>query len=370
MRRAGGRRAGAGPRRGAAALLALGCCVLGALAAVATAAAASGAPPPATSGRPNHSPWGALALVTSTDSWPADAAVAVPTLAGDRVVFGYQLRNIGWSVLDNVSIDDPGVPAWLIDCDGGGDVVPRLLAGQSATCVARVSAGAGRHVDLVSAHGTVEGLGHVVRGFDVNGYLALPAGISTRVTLNGQPVSAEAPLTLPTRTPLRLVYQITNTGLLPLSTLGVTDTLSGTGAPICPSTVLAPGASLSCTATGTAATGSYSGQVAVSGVIARRTLWPDGRVLFGAPVGIASSDGYDGYGPAAPAAPPGLAPPAQRPAAPAQPLRPMPAATAIMGEPPRKPDTLSWLSLSYVVVMVPGALLLVRALKGDRRHRR
>lgn len=188
---------------------------------------------------------------TATVGVTQTPAIAVTKVA-DQSVYSQDGQVINYTVtvdntgnvgLDNVQVDDPMLAGALTCTPAIGS---RLEAGARMTCTGahRVTQG---DVDAVSLVNTVSVTGTPPAG-------AAPTA-STDLTI---PSSHQPGLTLEKRSgahtysrvgeTIAFEFVATNTGNVTLIGLALTDALAGVSAPSCPETTLAPGASVTCTA--------------------------------------------------------------------------------------------------------------------------
>ncbi|GAB3312298.1 hypothetical protein GCM10027298_37400 [Epidermidibacterium keratini] len=164
---------------------------------------------------------------------------------GDTVRYDFTVANTGTVTLRNVTVSDPKLRV-VVDC------VPGTLApGQTANCSAtyvlqQADADAGQVVNTATAVGTAPS-GQSVSGTDSETYIIGPA---PRLSLDKQaaaPVDANASGVLDAGDTITYRFVVTNTGNVTINGIAVNDPKVGTVS--CPSTSLAAGASVTCTAT-------------------------------------------------------------------------------------------------------------------------
>ena len=167
------------------------------------------------------------------------------------------LSNMGRATLTNVTVTDDRIPPASIHCGDGGNVVASLSPGAFATCTATTAATTGPHVGEGTA--TAGAPGRSVTSHASGSYEGFRASVKLAKTTNGSNGHH-----LPVGSPVTWSYEVTNTGsrYAPLADVTVTDNRlpesaidCGAGSNVVPS--LAPGASVTCTASGTAAKGWY-----------------------------------------------------------------------------------------------------------------
>jgi LPXTG-motif cell wall-anchored protein len=222
------------------------------LATVTGNAQGDGQPTPVIDTDPSHY-WGyepGVAIEKSTNGEDADTPTGPAVAVGDPVQWSYEVTNTG-----NVSI----VAFTVTDSDPDVSVscppIGLLLPGESVTCEASGTARAGEYTNTA----TVDALDFFedeVSDTDPSHYFGEQPAIVMEKSTNG--IDADlAPG--PDITEGELVtwsYVVTNTGNVDLVELVVTDNRIGTIP--CPSTTLAVGATVTCTAQGAAAIGQYA----------------------------------------------------------------------------------------------------------------
>lgn len=199
----------------------------------------------------------ALALELKLNGDPADEAPGPWIDADTTILFTYEVTNTGDVELTNLVVSD--------DRDRTA-TCPKtsLLPGESIVCTASALAIAGTHDIFGSAYGR-PACGDPVEAHDPAYYRgrALTAGIDVMKMTNG--IHAETPPgpSVSLGSTIQWTYLVTNTGTLQLTDVSVTD--SREVAVTCPKTVLEPGESMTCTATGIAEACQYSNTAIVEG---------------------------------------------------------------------------------------------------------
>jgi uncharacterized repeat protein (TIGR01451 family) len=168
------------------------------------------------------------------------AAGPDPLTVGSTVSYTFLVTNIGRLNLAGVTVTDPLPGLSAISCPG-----TTLAPSASMTCTAsytvtQADVNAGRIDNTATARGTPP-----------NGLSAVSAQDST-TTPPSQLSRIDLRKTASGPSANRVVaysFQVTNTGAGTLSSVTVTDPLPGLSAVACPGTTLAPGASMTCTAT-------------------------------------------------------------------------------------------------------------------------
>jgi uncharacterized repeat protein (TIGR01451 family) len=167
---------------------------------------------------------------------------------GDPVAWTYVVTNTGNTPLSAIAVtDDRGV---TVNCPA-----TTLGTGEEMTCTAAGTAASGQYANV----GTVNavGAGTPVTANDPSHYFGVDPGIDIEKSTNGADAdSAPGPL-VAVGSAVNWSYVVTNNGTVPLTSITVTDDQPGVTV-TCPVTpVLAPAASITCTATGTAQAGPY-----------------------------------------------------------------------------------------------------------------
>lgn len=199
----------------------------------------------------------ALGLELKLNGDAADEAPGPWIDADTTILFTYEVTNTGNVELTNLVVSD--------DQDRTA-TCPKtsLLAGESMVCTASALAVAGTHDIFGSAYGR-PACGDPVEAHDPAYYRgrALTAGIDVMKMTNG--VHAETPPgpSVSLGSTIQWTYLVTNTGTLQLTDVSVTD--SREVAVTCPKTVLEPGESMTCTASGIAQACQYSNTAIVEG---------------------------------------------------------------------------------------------------------
>ena len=166
---------------------------------------------------------------------------------GDTITYTFTVENTGNVTLDPVAVSDPLPGLSAISCPASS-----LSRGTSMDCTAtyvvtQTDVDAGSVDNTVTATGTPPSGPNVSDTDDETVPLAAEPTITLTKTgsladTDGDGVESEGDV-------ITYTFDVENTGNVTLSTVGVTDPLSGLSAVTCPSTTLAPGISTSCTAT-------------------------------------------------------------------------------------------------------------------------
>lgn len=210
-----------------------------------------------------------LDLEKSTNGQDADAAPGVFIEDGDPVTWTYEVSMTGTDQVADVSVQDLPVQTITPVLSGGfnvGDTNQDNLLEQGETWqfTASGTATPGQYTNLAAATGTGVITGPLY-AYDPSNYFGVTGGIDVEKSTNG--VDADDPVDAPLialNDPVDWNYRVLNTANSALSNVVVTDDQGVTVT--CPSDTLAVGASMDCTATGTATVqGLYSNLATASG---------------------------------------------------------------------------------------------------------
>jgi hypothetical protein len=190
-----------------------------------------------------------------------DTSVSPPPyiMMGDPVSWTYQVTNIGLYSITGIKVTDSD-ETLVISCPG-----TTLVPGAAMVCTASSTAKAGVYTNRGYVVGTPEGLEGIVGEVgdsDESGYFGVEPLIEITKTTNGEDAkTAPGPL-IKVGEMVTWSYEITNTGNVGLTGISVVDDKEG---PItCPSTSLAVGIMMTCSAQGTAIAGQYANNVTVT----------------------------------------------------------------------------------------------------------
>ena len=200
-----------------------------------------------------------IELVKRTNGEDANQAPGPAVKVGDPVRWEYIVRNTGSVRLTDVRVTDD---------DASLDVIcPKdtLEAGEEMVCTAEAPAIACQYRNIGSAVATRPD-GSQLETSDPSHYFGgQNAALDIELALNGQDADQAPGIEVRAGDPLQWTYVVTNTGDVLLTDIKVTDD-SGM-VPSCGKTSLHPGESMTCTASGTAASGQHRnlGAVAAKG---------------------------------------------------------------------------------------------------------
>ncbi len=182
-----------------------------------------------------------------TNGQRADQAPGPTIPIGSPVTWTYVITNRSALTFTSLSVTD----------DRRVDVAcPRMLPapGASLTCTGSGTAEAGQYRNIGTV--TVSVNGRPYTASDASHYFGGPvSGVKIEKYVNGQRADQAPGPTIPVGSPITWTYVITNRSAVAFTRLSVTDDRGVDVA--CPRTLPVPGASLTCTGSGTAVAGQY-----------------------------------------------------------------------------------------------------------------
>ncbi len=189
----------------------------------------------------------AVDIEKATNGEDADTPTGPQLDVGDPVDWTYVVTNTGNVALTGVTVtDDQGV---AVSCPQ-----TTLAVGESMTCTAAGTATAGQYANVGSVTTDQQ-----VSDSDPSHYIGFvpeePA-VDIEKATNGQDADTPTGPVVAVGSTVTWTYVVTNIGDVTLT--GVTVTDDQVGAISCPQTTLVPGASMTCTAFGTAVEGQYA----------------------------------------------------------------------------------------------------------------
>jgi uncharacterized repeat protein (TIGR01451 family) len=199
---------------------------------------------------------GGITLKKFTNGFDADNPPGPFLTVGSPITWTYQVTNSGNSALTDLAVTD--LRGVAVTCP-----VATLAAGASTTCTGAGAAAPAQYTNLARATALTP-LDEPVSDVDPSNYYGAVPGIHLEKDTNGVDADtpADAPF-IPVGSAVLWTYTATNTGNTALTGVTVSD---DRGVPVtCPQTTLAAGAEMQCTASGTAATGSYENTGTVTG---------------------------------------------------------------------------------------------------------
>jgi Domain of unknown function DUF11 len=198
---------------------------------------------------------GAIDLEKFTNEVNADEPPGPFVPVGGAVTWRYQVTNTGNGALSDVRVIDlRGVE---VDCDE-----TELAVGASTNCTASGVAESDEYTNFAGATGLTLARTRVFDADPSHYYGAVP-GINVEKSTNGVDADEPPGPFVPVGQPVEWTYLVRNTGNDALTGVTVTDDRGEDVS--CPETALEPGAEMTCTATGTAALGSYENTATASG---------------------------------------------------------------------------------------------------------
>ncbi|MBI2215494.1 MAG: DUF11 domain-containing protein [Acidobacteria bacterium] len=184
-----------------------------------------------------------------TNGQDADTAPGPVVIVGDTVSWTYVVTNTGSRPLTNISVtDDQGV---TVTCPG-----TTLDAGFSFTCTASGTALSGQYANIGTVSAELPDATPVSDSDPSHYFGQAVASISIEKRTNGFDADIAPGPSVPVGSTVNWEYEITNIGADDLSDISVTDDQGVVVS--CPGTTLAPGASMTCTASALAQAGQYS----------------------------------------------------------------------------------------------------------------
>jgi len=218
----------------------------------------------------------AIDIEKATNGVQSDVAPGETLLVGSAVEWTYVVTNTGDTQLINVTVTDDLVAAADIDCGGSNVVAGPINPGGTFTCTATGTAVAGQYTNTSAVVGTpLTAVGDPVPGLNVtdedpSNYIGLAPAIDIEKATNGVQSDVAPGETLPFESEVTWTYVVTNTGTAPLTNVTVTDDQVAAADIDCGGSnvvagPLAPNASFTCTATGTAILGQYANVSDVAG---------------------------------------------------------------------------------------------------------
>ncbi|WP_440954461.1 DUF7507 domain-containing protein [Methanosarcina sp. Mfa9] len=202
----------------------------------------------------------AIDIEKSTNGEDADTPTGPVLTVGDTVTWEYAVTNTG-----NVPLTDIEV---LDDKLGSVCIIPELMPGENETCTATGTAEAGQYANLGNATGYYEDM--PVSDEDPSHYFGATPAIDIEKATNGEDADAAPGPMIVAGGTVEWTYVVTNTGNVPLENVNVVDDQGVTVS--CPTDTLAPGESMTCTATGTAIPGQYENLGTTTGEYGQTTV--------------------------------------------------------------------------------------------------
>ncbi len=183
----------------------------------------------------------------ATNGFDADTPTGPNIPVGGAVSWTYVVTNTGELPLSDVVVtDNQGV---AVSCPA-----TTLAVAASMTCTANGTAVAGQYANIGTVNASSDG--GPVTDDDPSHYYGMTPDVDIEKATNGEDADTPTGPQIPVGGAVNWTYVVTNTGELPLSNVVVTDDQGVTVS--CPATTLAVGASMTCTASGTAVAGQYA----------------------------------------------------------------------------------------------------------------
>jgi uncharacterized repeat protein (TIGR01451 family) len=191
----------------------------------------------------------AVVVEKFTNGQDADTLTGPTLVVGTPVTWTYVVTNSGNVTLTNIVVtDDQGVG---VSCPQ-----PSLSPGASMICIGdQALAEPGQYTNLATVT-ALPPTGAAVEDTDPSHYFGQNAGIDIEKFTNGQDADAPTGPLITVGAPVTWTYLVTNTGNVPLTSVTVSDDQAVSVS--CPQTTLAPGARMTCSATGVAQAGQYA----------------------------------------------------------------------------------------------------------------
>jgi uncharacterized repeat protein (TIGR01451 family) len=189
----------------------------------------------------------AVSLVKKTNGSDNNQLPGVYIPVGSTVTWTYVVSNTGNAALGSIAVTDDRIGA--VTCPA-----TTLDVNRTMTCTATGVAVAGQYTNV----GTVtaaDALGTVVTASDRDSYFGSAAALLLVKKTNGADNDTAPGASIVADSPVTWTYAITNSGNVTLTNVAVTDDKLGS---ICTPAPLAPGASTTCTKSGTAVAGQYT----------------------------------------------------------------------------------------------------------------
>ena len=199
----------------------------------------------------------AIQIVKTIDGFDANTPPGPSIPVGQTIEYRFVVTNVGTEPLSSVTVSDDVLGA--IACPKAS-----LDPSESMTCTGASVAQACARANVATAAGTSP-QGTNVSDDDAAHYFGTPdiaIGIATSV--NGYPADVAPGPYIGINTTLQLTYMVTNRGNVQLSSIVATDDQGPVVS--CPKTILEPGESMTCTASGIALAGTHVHAGAVTGV--------------------------------------------------------------------------------------------------------
>ena len=209
---------------------------------------------------PSHY-WGltsGLTMKKYTNGVDADTAPGPLVAIGSTVTWTYVVTNTGNTLLATTVVDDKIGDDAAIDCGQGTANLVAIAPGGSVTCTATGTAISGQYANTGTATATALATyaadGTVVPGVsltasDPSHYFGSDPKVQVVKKINGDDANTAPGVRATTPGTLTVTFVVTNTGNVTLDPVTVTDSDIAADQIVCPTKVLAAGASMTCLAT-------------------------------------------------------------------------------------------------------------------------
>jgi hypothetical protein len=195
----------------------------------------------------------------STNGEDADAPPGPSIALGSIVTWRYVVTNTGTVPLTSVLVVDDHASV-TVSCGGQTTLAPAASMTCTATGVV-TQLGQYRNVGTVTANWATPTANGTLTDTDPSHYLGI-SPVEIKKFTNGEDADNPPGPSITVGTPVLWEYRVSNVGTVPLTSILVVDDHPLTVS--CPATTLAPGASMTCTANGTAVLGQYSNRGTVT----------------------------------------------------------------------------------------------------------
>lgn len=195
---------------------------------------------------PSHYYGQTLGLIKRTNGIESNAPPGPVLVPGSTVTWTYEVTNPGPASVTGLAVsDDQGV---VVNCPQ-----TTIAAGETVVCTGSGTAQGGQYTNVGTATATLP-LGGTVTGTDTSYYFGNP--ISLQKATNGFDADTAPGPSVAVGSTVSWTYEVSNHGVDAMTGVAVTDDQGVTVT--CPSTTLAAGESMTCTASGIAVPGQYA----------------------------------------------------------------------------------------------------------------
>jgi len=190
-----------------------------------------------------------IEITKTTNGEDAKTAPGPLIKVGEPITWRYMITNTGNVDLTGVSVVD--------DEEGIIATCPTMLAASATvTCTITGTAEEGQYSNLATVTGNPPAGFGPVTDSDPSHYFGVDPGVRIKKLTNGVDIDAADPPYILVGNPVNWTYQVSNVGNLQLAGVSVTDS-DASLVISCPKATLPTGASMTCTASGTAVAGEY-----------------------------------------------------------------------------------------------------------------